>query len=89
MSLRDTFLYTPCRGFAVHKNIFFFWSSDGIQKYYIFLEPTGWVKINTSWDVGFVIPKNATIGSGVDQNKKIAIFLTHCIGQKMLILHET
>ena len=37
-------------------------------------------------DVGFFNPKNVTIGSGVDQNKKSPSFLP--IYQKMLILHE-
>ena len=31
-------------------------------------------------------PKNVTIGSGIDQNKKLPSFWP--IGQKMLILHE-
>ena len=34
----------------------------------------------------FFNPKNVTIGSGVDQNKKLPSFWP--IGQKMLILHE-
>ena len=37
-------------------------------------------------DVWFFNPKNVTIGSGVDQNKKSPSFWP--IGQKMLILHE-
>ena len=48
---------------------------------------TGWVKKNVSWGVVFFFnPKNATIGSGVDQNKKLPSFWP--IGLKMLILHE-
>ena len=36
-------------------------------------------------DVGFFIPKNVTIGSGVDQNKKLLYFLlTRILGLRAL-----